>query len=60
MALTVTYLMVVSLLTQTGDIVIERVEYSTLEVCQAYAHARVIEYHEQKLQRSVSCRKVVK
>jgi hypothetical protein len=60
MALTVTYLMVVSVLTQTGDIVIERVEYPSLEVCQAYAHARVVEYHEQKLQRSVSCRKVVK
>ena len=52
--------MVVSVLTQTGDIVIERVEYPSLEVCQAYAHARVVEYHQQKLQRSVSCRKVVR
>ena len=60
MALTITYLMVVSVLTQTGDIVIERVEYPTLEVCEAYAHARVIEYHEQNLQRSVSCRREIK
>jgi hypothetical protein len=60
MALTVVYLMVVSVLAQTGDIVIERVEYPTLELCQAYAHARVIEYHEQKLQRSVSCRREIK
>lgn len=60
MALTVVYLMVISVLTQNGDIVIERVEYPTLELCQAYAHARVIEYHEQKLQRSVSCRRELK